>query len=157
MVASISTLTLSLLKVFRYGRFHRFSVRWSQFSRPKAFTIALPMRWRMVAGWTTMFWYLTPTIGFCSPVSRFWSLIISIWYVPLNQNPTQEMFSNYSPSVYTANGPQLITRVFNSLTGDNIFLWCLIFWQDFPKFVFAFFPPENQQFLGRRVNSASWL
>lgn len=28
----------------------------------------------------------------------------------------QEMFSNYSPSVYTANGPQLITRVFNSLT-----------------------------------------
>merc|ERR1712218_213798 len=28
----------------------------------------------------------------------------------------KEMFTNYSPSVYEANGPQLITRVFNALT-----------------------------------------
>ena len=31
----------------------------------------------------------------------------------------QEMFTNYSPSVYDANGPQLITRVFNALTGES--------------------------------------
>ena len=31
----------------------------------------------------------------------------------------QEMFTNYSPSVYDANGPQLITRVFNALTGKS--------------------------------------
>jgi len=31
-------------------------------------------------------------------------------------NCLQEMFSNYNPTIYTANGPLLITRVFNALT-----------------------------------------
>ena len=35
------------------------------------------------------------------------------------------MFNNYSPSVYEANGPQLITRVFNSLAGDRFFVFTL--------------------------------
>ena len=48
--------------------------------------------------------------------TRRWSPVFS--WKPNYLFPYQEMMTNYNPSVYEANGPQLISRVFNSLTGD---------------------------------------
>ena len=87
---------------------------WSKFSQAKSFRNSIA--YEMEDGGR-----LNNNVLIFDPGHWFLVSCLQVYLVKktiLSRFPMQEMMTNYSPSVYEANGPQLITRVFNSLTGD---------------------------------------